>query len=159
MGVRGLVLSIGVATFAASGCTSGGPASNPTAPRSTVEQQLWTIASKAADDADSDAASASAVKTTYRAALRLMTRHTVSGTTDRPVWLIQILGTHAFSCECGVFPSRSGDSAAHAAADNVWQNYMLIVANGAGLRMIAGADLYAERQPIETLGRAIDLHP
>jgi len=150
MGVRGLVLSIGVATFAASGCTSGGPASNPTAPRSTVEQQLWTIASKAADDADSDAASASAVKTTYRAALRLMTRHTVSGTTDRPVWLIQILGTHAFSCECGVFPSRSGDSTA---------NYMLIVANGAGLRMIAGASLYAERQPIETLGRAIDLHP
>jgi hypothetical protein len=30
---------------------------------------------------------------------------------------------------------------------------MLIIVNGSAVRMIAGADLYAERQPIETLGQ------
>jgi hypothetical protein len=36
---------------------------------------------------------------------------------------------------------------------------MLIIVNGSALRMIAGAGLYADRQPIETLGREVDLHP
>jgi hypothetical protein len=80
-----------------------------------------------------------------------MTRHSVgsTGRPERPVWLVQVRGTRPFSCECNVFPSRSGDKTA---------NYMLVIVDGSALRMIAGGDLYAEQQPIETLGRDLDLH-
>lgn len=150
MAARSFVLVLGVVMLAASGCTSSAGPTNPTAPPSTFEQQLWTIATKAAHDADSEAATAGAVRTTERAAARFITARRVDDqkAPGGAVWLVQVRGTHPFSCECDVHPSRSGDTTA---------DYMLIIVDGSARRMIAGAYLYAARQPIEALGERVDL--
>jgi hypothetical protein len=153
MTVRTVVLITGLcAAISASACTSSRARQDAgSASATTIGQRLWSVASKAAHDAGAEAASASAVKTTELAASDLMARsHTdrrdVSG---RWVWLVQIRGNHPFSCECNVYPGRSGDSTA---------NYMLITVNVSGQRMLAGATLYAEPQPIESLGRQVLIH-